>query len=111
MGRWFNHTCSWHAWAPSTASVYRGTIAQERFAGLAVSIVLQVINGDFDMGSTADKVGGKANELAGKVRQGVGDAINDRDMQAKGLAQEAKGDAQQAKGKAKDAVKNVVDRA
>ena len=38
-------------------------------------------------------------------------AIDNKEMQAKGLAQEAKGDAQQAKGKAKDAVKSVIDKA
>lgn len=63
------------------------------------------------MGSTSDKIPGKANELAGQARQGLGKMMDDPEMQAKGLAQEAKGDAQQAKGEAKDAVKNLVDRA
>jgi len=63
------------------------------------------------MGSTTDKVAGKANELAGQARQGLGKAMDDEEMQAKGIVQEAKGDAQQAKGKAKDAIKDVIDRA
>jgi len=63
------------------------------------------------MGSTSDKVVGKANELAGQARQGVGKAMDDKEMQAKGVVQEAKGDAQQAKGDAKDAIKKVVDNA
>jgi uncharacterized protein YjbJ (UPF0337 family) len=66
---------------------------------------------EFQMGSTADRISGKANELAGKARQGVGEATDDREMQAKGMAQAAKGDAQQAKGGAKEAVKKVVDKA
>lgn len=63
------------------------------------------------MGSTSDKIVGKANELAGQARQGIGKAVGDREMQAKGIVQEAKGDSQQAKGKVKDAVKDLVDRA
>lgn len=57
------------------------------------------------MGSTTDKVSGKANELTAKVKQAVGDATDNPKLQAKGYAQEAKGDAQQAKGEAKDVVK------
>lgn len=63
------------------------------------------------MGSTTDKIVGKANELAGKARQSIGEAVGNEEMQAKGLAQEAKGDAQQAKGEVKGAIKNVVDKA
>ncbi|TCQ95820.1 uncharacterized protein YjbJ (UPF0337 family) [Neorhizobium sp. JUb45] len=63
------------------------------------------------MGSTSDKISGKANELIGKAKQAVGDATDNRTLEAKGVAQEAKGDAQQAKGHAKDALKNVVDKA
>lgn len=68
------------------------------------------LEGDTTMGSTSDKISGKANELTGQARQAVGDATDNRSMQAKGAAQEAKGDAQQAKGEAKDAVKRVVDK-
>lgn len=63
------------------------------------------------MGSTSDKVVGKANEIAGQARQGMGKVTGDDKMRAKGAAQEVKGDAQQAKGKVKEAVKGVVDRA
>jgi uncharacterized protein YjbJ (UPF0337 family) len=62
------------------------------------------------MGSTSDKVIGKANEVAGQARQGIAEVTGDRKMQVKGAAQEIKGDAQQAKGKVKDAVKGAVDR-
>ena len=36
------------------------------------------------MGSTSDKISGKANEIAGKTKQAAGKATDDRDMQAKG---------------------------
>ena len=61
------------------------------------------------MSSTTDKVKGKANEMAGKVRKAAGDAMNDPEMEADGAAQEGKGKLQQAKGDAKDAIKKVVD--
>ena len=39
------------------------------------------------MGSTSDKIVGKANELAGQARQEIGKAVDNKEMQAKGLAQ------------------------
>jgi len=63
------------------------------------------------MGSTGDKIKGMANEASGNVKQGVGKALDNQEMQAKGKLQELKGEAQQAKGKAKDAVKAIVDKA
>ncbi|MDZ5435442.1 CsbD family protein [Pseudomonas fluorescens] len=63
------------------------------------------------MGSTGDKVKGMANEAAGNVKQGVGKATNNPNLQAEGKAQERKGEAQQAIGKAKDAIKKGVDKA
>jgi uncharacterized protein YjbJ (UPF0337 family) len=63
------------------------------------------------MGSTSDKIKGMANEAAGNVKQGVGKAIDNKEMQAKGKLQEVKGEAQQLKGKAKDAIKDAVNRA
>lgn len=61
------------------------------------------------MSSTSDKVKGMANEAAGNVKQGIGKAIGDKQMEAKGVIQERKGEAQQAVGKAKDSVKKMVD--
>ncbi|MEH3091057.1 CsbD family protein [Agrobacterium sp. 22094] len=62
------------------------------------------------MGSTSDKIAGKANEVAGKVKQGVGSATGNDRMRAEGAAQETKGKVQTAAGKAKDVVKDTVDR-
>ena len=63
------------------------------------------------MGSKTDQIKGYANEAVGKVKQGVGKAIGNDRLRAKGAAQEAKGDAQKAVGKAKGAIKDVADKA
>ena len=63
------------------------------------------------MGSTTDKIKGMANEAMGNVKQAAGRALDNKEMEAKGVVQEAKGEAQQAKGKVKDAVKDTIDRA
>jgi len=61
------------------------------------------------MGSTADKAKGVANEAGGKVKQGVGRMVGDRNLEAEGAAQELKGKGQKTIGKAKDAVKKAAD--
>jgi uncharacterized protein YjbJ (UPF0337 family) len=62
------------------------------------------------MGSKTDQFKGYANEAAGMVKQGVGKAINNDKLRAKGAAQEAKGGAQKVVGKAKGAIKEVADK-
>ena len=62
------------------------------------------------MGSTSDKIAGKTNEVAGKVKKNVGEATGNNELRAKGAAQETEGKVQKNVGKAKDAVKGVVDR-
>ncbi|WP_081858452.1 CsbD family protein [Pseudorhizobium pelagicum] len=42
------------------------------------------------MGSTSDKISGKANELTGQAKQAVGDATDNHSMERKGAAQQAK---------------------
>ncbi|MDI1285172.1 MAG: CsbD family protein [Reyranella sp.] len=61
------------------------------------------------MSSTTDKVKGAANQVVGKVKQGVGEATNDSALKGEGRLQEAKGDAQKAVGKVKDAIKKAAD--
>ena len=63
------------------------------------------------MGSTSDKISGTANEVAGKVKQGLGKATGNNRLRAEGAAQETKGKIQSTIGKAKDAVKGAIDRA
>jgi uncharacterized protein YjbJ (UPF0337 family) len=52
-----------------------------------------------------DKADNKAEELKGKGKKKVGDATDDKDLQAKGRAQQAKGSLKQAGEKVKDAFK------
>jgi uncharacterized protein YjbJ (UPF0337 family) len=61
------------------------------------------------MSSTTDKIKGTANEVIGKVKQGVGEATNDPALKGEGKLQEAKGDLQKAVGKTKDVVKKAAD--
>lgn len=62
------------------------------------------------MGSTSDKVKGVANEAIGKVKQGIGRALDDPQTEAEGVVQERKGEIQRKVGEAKDAVKRGVDK-
>ena len=61
------------------------------------------------MSSTSDKVKGTGNQVAGKIKQGVGEAADDPALKGEGKVQEAKGDLQKGIGKAKDAVKKAAD--
>ena len=60
------------------------------------------------MSSFDDKARGTANDIAGNVKQAVGDMTDNESLQAEGAAQETKGDAQKALGNAKDAVGNAL---
>ena len=55
---------------------------------------------------TDDKMDNKADELVGKVKDRVGGATGDRDMQAEGQAQKSKGNLKQAGEKIKDVFKS-----
>ena len=63
------------------------------------------------MSSATDKVKGIANKVAGSVKEGIGKAAGDREMEAEGAVQKAKGELQETKGKVKDAVKSAIDKA
>jgi uncharacterized protein YjbJ (UPF0337 family) len=52
---------------------------------------------------TDDKIDNKAEELKGKVKEGVGEVTDDRDLQTEGQADQAKGNLKQAGEKIKDA--------
>jgi uncharacterized protein YjbJ (UPF0337 family) len=56
------------------------------------------------MSGTSDKIKGLANEAVGNIKQGVGKATGNEELQVKGKVQENKGEAQQGVGKVKDAV-------
>ena len=54
----------------------------------------------------ADKMSNKVDEVAGKAKEAVGDATDDRDLQAEGKADQSKADLKQAGEKVKDAFKS-----
>ena len=58
--------------------------------------------------ATSDKMKGAANEAMGKMKRGLGKALNNPKLKAKGDLQEAKGDALKARGKAKSITKKMV---
>ncbi|SER27014.1 MULTISPECIES: CsbD family protein [Lentzea] len=54
---------------------------------------------------TDDKIDAKADQLKGKVKEGVGDATDDRSLQGEGQADQTKGHLKEAAEKVKDAFK------
>ncbi len=62
------------------------------------------------MSSTTDKIKGLANEAAGNIKQGVGKATGNENLQAEGEAQELKGEAQKTKGDVKEGAQHVADK-
>jgi uncharacterized protein YjbJ (UPF0337 family) len=54
---------------------------------------------------TDDKIDAKADQLKGKVKEGVGDATDDRSLEAEGQADQTKGHLKEAAEKVKDAFK------
>jgi uncharacterized protein YjbJ (UPF0337 family) len=55
--------------------------------------------------STEDKVNNKGEQLKGKVKEGVGHATNDQDLEAEGKADQISGNLKDAGEKVKDAFK------
>ena len=59
------------------------------------------------MSGLEDKLEGKADELKGKIKEGVGDATDNPRLQAEGIGDQAGGKVEQAIGEAKDAWADV----
>ena len=59
------------------------------------------------MAGLDDKLEGKADELKGEVKEGVGDATDDHSLQAGGARDQVGGKVEQAIGEAKDAWADV----
>jgi len=57
----------------------------------------------------SDRIKGKADDIAGRVKRQVGEWTGDEETQAEGAAQQVKGKMQNAWGKAKDAVRDAAD--
>jgi uncharacterized protein YjbJ (UPF0337 family) len=62
------------------------------------------------MSTSNSTVEGKFNEVAGKVKQGVGETFNNDKLANEGAAQQVKGHAQQAWGSVKEAAQDLHDR-
>ena len=56
-----------------------------------------------------DELEGKAEQLKGKVKQGVGDLTDNERLHDEGLADEAAGDVQEGYGKAKRKVGEAIE--
>ena len=56
-----------------------------------------------------DEVEGKAKEIKGRVKQGVGDLTDDQNLHDEGVADEAEGEVQKGFGKAKRKVGEAIE--
>jgi uncharacterized protein YjbJ (UPF0337 family) len=56
-----------------------------------------------------DRIEGKMQDVAGRVKRQAGEWTGDKETQAEGLADQAKGKAKNAMGKMKDAARDVAD--
>lgn len=57
----------------------------------------------------SDRIKGKADDIAGRVKRQVGEWTGDTETEAEGAAQQVKGKVQNAFGKARDAVRDAAD--
>ncbi len=57
--------------------------------------------------SDSAKTGAKADEAKGKIKETVGHAVGNEDLEAEGRADQAKGHLREAGEKAKDAAKDI----
>ncbi|HSH76927.1 MAG TPA: CsbD family protein [Herpetosiphonaceae bacterium] len=58
---------------------------------------------------TSDKLEGKGDELKGNIKQGIGGATGDREMQSEGQADELEGKGKGVLGGAKDTLSKAGD--
>jgi uncharacterized protein YjbJ (UPF0337 family) len=58
-----------------------------------------------------DRVKGKVDDVAGRVKRQVGEWTDDTELQTEGAAQQVKGKVENVVGKAKDAVREVAEKA
>jgi uncharacterized protein YjbJ (UPF0337 family) len=58
----------------------------------------------------ADETKGKAEHLGGKIKEGIGDALGDREMKRDGQLNQVKGEAEQDEARARDKADEARDR-
>ncbi len=56
-----------------------------------------------------DRIKGKIDDVAGRVKRQTGEWTGDKDLQSEGAADQAKGKAQNTWGKVKDAARDAAD--
>jgi uncharacterized protein YjbJ (UPF0337 family) len=56
-----------------------------------------------------DELNGKAKELKGRMKQGLGDLTDDEELRDEGVAEEAEGEVQQGFGKARRKVGEAIE--
>lgn len=56
-----------------------------------------------------DRVAGSAQQVKGKIKEGVGKALGDAKLQSEGKADKAEGKIRNTVGSVKDAVRDAVD--
>ena len=56
-----------------------------------------------------DRIQGKAEDIAGKVKRKVGEVTGNRELEAEGALEQAKGKTRNAVGQVKDAVRDAAD--
>ncbi len=59
--------------------------------------------------SLGDKIKNKAQEVSGSIKEAVGEATDDKELQAEGQGEKAESGIRQGVENVKDAVKNVKD--
>ena len=59
------------------------------------------------IGDKDDKIQHKAEEVAGKVKEGVGDATDNRDLEAEGQAEQSQANVKQAGDNVADALREA----
>jgi uncharacterized protein YjbJ (UPF0337 family) len=63
------------------------------------------------MSNAKDRAEGKAEEIGGKIKKGVGQVIGNEQMEAEGIVKEKKGEAKQEAAKASERTKGKVQEA
>lgn len=97
--------------SPGSVSIFGKRELFYPLAGFAWQARRGPLEEDSSMTSTTDKIKGVANQAAGSIKQAVGKAIDNQQMEGEGIIQKGKGKAQEIEGDAKSAIKKVIDRA
>lgn len=61
------------------------------------------------MGANSERIKGKAEEIKGNIKKGIGDLIDNEQMEAEGEAERLKGQARQEAAKASERIKGTAE--